>query len=65
MSVSRTVKIQIQLPENLRTHFKAKCVVEGMTMNEVLIQLIEDWTNADKDETSRQPTKPDTKKVGN
>lgn len=48
MSEPKTVKIQIQLPEDLRTRFKAKCVVQGVTMNEAVVSLIEQW--ADKDE---------------
>ena len=44
MPEPRTVKIQIQLPEDLRTRFKAKCVVTGTTMNQALIELVEAWT---------------------
>ncbi len=55
MSEPRIVKIQIQLPEDLRTRFKAKCVVQGVTMNEALVSLIEEW--ADKKEPSPQKGK--------
>jgi hypothetical protein len=44
MSESKTVKIQVQLPEELRTRFKAKCVTEGTTMNQMVIDLVKAWT---------------------
>ena len=44
MADNKVVKIQVQLPEDLRTRFKAKCVLTGTTMNEALINLMEDWT---------------------
>ena len=46
MSEPRTVKIQIQLPEDLRTRFKAKCVTEGVTMNQIVVELIEAWSDS-------------------
>lgn len=48
MADTKTVKFQVYLPEELRTRFKAKCVVSGTTMNETAVKLIEAW--ADKDE---------------
>lgn len=48
MSEAKTVKFQVYLPEDLRTRFKAKCVMSGTTMNETAVKLIEAW--ADKDE---------------
>lgn len=48
MADTKTVKFQVYLPEDLRTRFKAKCVVSGTTMNETAVRLIEAWT--DKDE---------------
>ena len=45
MSEPRLVKIQIQLAEDLRTRFKAKCVVQGVTMNEAIVSLIEEWAD--------------------
>lgn len=44
----KLVKLQIQLPEQLRTRFKSKCVLEGATMNQVLVELLEEWTNKEK-----------------
>ena len=48
MAEPKTVKFQIYLPEDLRTRFKAKCVVSGVTMNETAVKLIEGWTEEDK-----------------
>jgi hypothetical protein len=48
MSEEKLVKLQIQLPEKLRTRFKSKCVLEGATMNQVAIELLEQWTNEEE-----------------
>lgn len=45
MADTKTVKFQVYLPEDLRTRFKAKCVVSGTTMNETAVKVIEAWTN--------------------
>lgn len=55
MSKAKTVKFQVYLPEDLRTRFKAKCVISGATMNETAVKLIEAWT--DKDEPSADDAK--------
>lgn len=47
MADTKTVKFQVYLPEELRTRFKAKCVVSGTTMNETAVKLIEAWTDTD------------------
>ncbi len=56
MADTKTVKFQVYLPEDLRTRFKAKCVVSGTTMNETAVRLIEAWT--DKDELPFSISKP-------
>lgn len=43
MAEPKLVKFQIHLPEDLRTQFKAECVLEGVTMNEIAIELIRGW----------------------
>lgn len=48
MSENKTVKIQVQLSEDLRTRFKSKCVLAGTTMNDTVIKLIEDWTSSEE-----------------
>ena len=37
----RKVKIQFVLPEDLRTRFRAWCVLNNLTLSEALIRLIE------------------------
>jgi ParG len=56
MADTKTVKFQVYLPEELRTRFKAKCVVSGTTMNEAAVKLIEAW--ASKDEIPASNDKP-------
>jgi hypothetical protein len=53
------VKIQVQLPEKLRTRFKAKCVTEERTMNQVVVGLVEAWT-----EGRHQPINEETEGFG-
>jgi hypothetical protein len=43
--MAKQVKVQIQLDEDLRTRFKAQCVLESTTMNDKIVNLIQDWTN--------------------
>ncbi len=54
MSEPKLVKIQIQLPDDVRTQFKAKCVIEGVTMNDTIIQLIKDWTTGNRTEVAKE-----------
>ena len=46
----RTVKLQIQLPQDLRTRFKGKCVLQSTTMNQIVVELIEAWTDGQLEE---------------
>lgn len=52
---SKKVRFTVSMPEPLRTKLKAKCVIEGITMNEKIVELVEGWT----EETPKQsdPTK--------
>lgn len=54
MSEPKLVKIQVQLPDDVRTQFKAKCVIEGVTMNDTIIQLIKDWTTGNQVEEAKE-----------
>jgi hypothetical protein len=54
MTSNKVVKIQVQLPEDLRTRFKSKCVLGGTTMNEVLVKLMEDWTEEEPKKSKPQ-----------
>ncbi|MBE7383605.1 MAG: hypothetical protein F6J95_019575 [Leptolyngbya sp. SIO1E4] len=39
----KTVAIRVQMPDTLRAQFKARCALQGKTMNEVVVALIEKW----------------------
>lgn len=39
----KAVAIRVQMPEKLRAKFKARCALQGKTMNEVVVALIEQW----------------------
>ena len=39
----KTVAIRVQMPDTLRAKFKAQCALQGKTMNEMVIELIEGW----------------------
>jgi hypothetical protein len=40
---SKAVAIRVQLSETLRARFKAQCALKSQSMNEVVVQLIEQW----------------------
>lgn len=54
MTKPKLVKIQIQLPDNLRTRFKSKCVLEGVTMNAVIVDLIGFWTDKERSDAAKE-----------
>jgi hypothetical protein len=37
-------KLSIYIPEELRTRFKIACTAEQKSMNQVLVDFIEEWT---------------------
>ncbi|MEL7225678.1 MAG: plasmid partition protein ParG [Cyanobacteria bacterium P01_D01_bin.36] len=43
MTEERTVSFKLFMPESLRAKLKAACALKGMTMNDVLIQLVQQW----------------------
>lgn len=44
MSEEKLVRFTVSMPEPLRTKLKAKCVLQGTTMNETIVRLVEEWT---------------------
>lgn len=46
----RQVSYKMSLPETLRAEFKSLCALEGVTMNQVLVDLIEQWVGEKKQE---------------
>ncbi len=45
-TTAKIVAIRVQMPDPLRAQFKAQCALQSQTMNEVVIQLIEQWLAA-------------------
>jgi hypothetical protein len=43
MSEEKAVRFTVSMPEPLRTRFKAKCVIQGVTMNDTIVKLVEEW----------------------
>jgi hypothetical protein len=41
----KQVTYKMFLSESLRARFKSLCALKGVSMNEVLIHLVEDWVN--------------------
>jgi hypothetical protein len=47
MSEEKLVRFTVSMPEPLRTKLKAKCVLQGTTMNDTIVRLVEEWTDED------------------
>ncbi len=43
VSEEKQVSYKMFLPEPLRARFKSVCALKGVSMNQVLIQLVEEW----------------------
>jgi ParG len=43
MSEGKPVAIRVSMPEDVRARFKAKCALEGVSMNDQVVKLIEQW----------------------
>jgi hypothetical protein len=41
----KQVTYKMFLPESLRARFKSLCALKGVSMNEVLVHLVEDWVS--------------------
>jgi hypothetical protein len=39
----KTVSLRIFMPEDVRTKFKSECVLEGISMSEKAVELIQQW----------------------
>lgn len=57
MTEEKTVKLSMYLPENLRTRFKLACTAKQVSMNQILVDFVEAWT--EENDPFKQPT-PDT-----
>lgn len=43
VSEEKQVSYKMFLPESLRAKFKSLCALEGVSMNQVLVELVEKW----------------------
>ncbi|NJL78521.1 MAG: hypothetical protein HC836_37565 [Richelia sp. RM2_1_2] len=43
MSEEKQVTYKMFLPESLRARFKSICALKGVSMNEILVQLVQRW----------------------
>jgi hypothetical protein len=43
MSEERIVAIRVSMPDELRAKFKAQCALESTSMNDVVVDLIQEW----------------------
>ena len=48
MSEEKQVSYKISLSESLRAEFKSLCALEGVSMNQVLVELVQQWVNEKK-----------------
>ena len=39
----KTVSLRIFMPEDVRTKFKSECVLDGVSMSEKAVELIQQW----------------------
>jgi hypothetical protein len=40
----KVVRFTVSMNDSLRTKFKAKCVIQGVTMNDTIVKLVEEWS---------------------
>ena len=45
----KLVAIRVQMPNTLRAKFKAQCALKDKSMNEVVVELIEQWLSESED----------------
>ncbi|MBW4549371.1 MAG: hypothetical protein KME25_33950 [Symplocastrum torsivum CPER-KK1] len=53
LSESKQVSVKIYLPEDLRARFKSACALQKVSMNQILLDFVEDWTT--NNEKPKQP----------
>jgi len=45
LAEDKTVKLSMYLPEQLRLRFKLACTAKQVSMNQVLLDFVESWTD--------------------
>lgn len=46
----KTVAIRVQMPHTLQAKFKAQCALKDKSMNEVVVELVEQWLSENADQ---------------
>jgi hypothetical protein len=44
LSETKQVSVKIYLPEDLRARFKSACALQKVSMNQILLDFVEEWT---------------------
>ena len=44
MNETKQVSVKIYLPEDLRARFKSACALQKVSMNQVLLDFVAEWT---------------------
>ncbi|NET65941.1 MAG: hypothetical protein F6K63_16740 [Moorea sp. SIO1G6] len=57
VSEEKQVSYKLFLPESLRAKFKSMCALKGVTMNHILLELIEEWIEENKAASSPKQKK--------
>lgn len=53
----KNVKVSIYMPEDLRAQFKSACALHRKSMNEVLVDFIEDYLKQNAQPTPKKKSK--------
>jgi len=54
VSEEKQVSYKMFLSESLRAEFKSLCALEGVSMNQVLVELVQQWVNEKKQKRREQ-----------
>ncbi|MBU7584140.1 MAG: hypothetical protein KAF91_14715 [Nostoc sp. TH1S01] len=55
----KQVSYKMFLPESLRARFKSICALKGVSMNEVLLQLVQNWVEENENISAMNRSKAD------
>ncbi|MEG3881601.1 plasmid partition protein ParG [Microcoleus sp. herbarium7] len=50
IDTDKPVRLTVTMPESLRTEFKVKCVTKRKTMNDQIVELIQNWIKTEETE---------------
>ncbi len=61
---NKTVKMSFYIDEETRTRFKLACTATGISMNQVLVDMVNGWLDSNDPFTKHPPTYGSSKKKG-